>query len=350
VEAEKLIAAIVADPDDQTAWMVYADWLLEHAHPRGELIQLEAAAAGGDNTAKWRIRQLEADEELFLSAPLLARSLQWRFVFERGFIRLAEYQPHAKQGIDAETIRALCSDPHAGLLRTIVVNIFTYGGEDPVRGETQRIYTRADVGDIDRELARLRWLRGLTLHGVAVSRLSHPDLRELDTDSITCRDAQIELPALESLDWYAMAERDAFGTMLSRPLPQLGSIALGRAYLSMISELAGHPIARQLESLTIHTNDLAMLSTLVTLGPAFPRLRELAVTGIHEDLEQADVDARRQALEHAFPAAKLFVPWSNLLPDPPYEEDSAGDGPEVDEQSRRPDGTIDAIGRWNRGR
>lgn len=42
----ELIAAIVASPDDDAPRAVYADWLLEQGHPRGELIN--TALAGGD--------------------------------------------------------------------------------------------------------------------------------------------------------------------------------------------------------------------------------------------------------------------------------------------------------------
>jgi uncharacterized protein (TIGR02996 family) len=350
VEAEELIAAIIADPDDQTAWMVYADWLLERGHPRGELIQLGPIAAAGDNAAKWRVGQLEADEDSLLSPALLARAQQWRFVFERGFIRLAEYQRHAKPGADTETIRALCSDPHVGLLHTLVLDIYEVrADDDPITGMNALVYPQTPIGDISGELSRLRRLRRLDVHGIACTGLSHPTLSELRTDSITCTDARIELPALEVLEWRAMSEGVGFGTMLRGQLPKLRSISIARGYGSMISELAGYPVAQRLESLNLQTNELAALPTLAEHAGAFPKLETLSVHGLHEDLEHAEVDRLRQALVLAYPAAKLYVRWADLLPEPPQEPEAPDDVPSVDEQSRRPDGTIDAIGRWNRG-
>lgn len=351
MEAEELIAAIVADPEDRAAWMVYADWLLERGHPRGELIQLGPVAAAGDNAAKWRIRQLEADEGVLVSPRLRERARQWRFAFDRGFVTLAEFQRHAEPRVDAEALRALCADPHAGLLQTVMLDIFEYlDDEDEVTGTTRRAYARADVGDLDTELARLRWLREVRLHGVACTALAHRSLQHLTTDSITCADARIDLPALETLDWHAMSAAAGFGTMLRAPLPRLRSLGIARGYAAMVAELAMHPVARQLASLSIQTNELAAILTLVENAAAFPDLRQLSVRGIHEDLEHAEVDRLREALTRAYPTTEIYVPWRALLPDPPevLEERSTA-APEVDDQSRRPDGTLDAIGRWNRG-
>ncbi len=41
VEA-RLLAAVVADPDDREARMVYADWLDDHGDPRGQYLRLES--------------------------------------------------------------------------------------------------------------------------------------------------------------------------------------------------------------------------------------------------------------------------------------------------------------------
>jgi uncharacterized protein (TIGR02996 family) len=43
--AEELLARLRAHPDDQEAWLVYADWLAEQGDGRGELIALEHRAA-----------------------------------------------------------------------------------------------------------------------------------------------------------------------------------------------------------------------------------------------------------------------------------------------------------------
>lgn len=38
VEEPRLVEAIARDPDDEAAWLVWADWLLDHGDPRGERI------------------------------------------------------------------------------------------------------------------------------------------------------------------------------------------------------------------------------------------------------------------------------------------------------------------------
>jgi len=51
-----LLDRIRADPDDESALLVYADWLQEQGHPLGELIVLQRAAAHGAATSKQRAR------------------------------------------------------------------------------------------------------------------------------------------------------------------------------------------------------------------------------------------------------------------------------------------------------
>jgi uncharacterized protein (TIGR02996 family) len=42
-DAQALIDAIVANPDDLALWTTYADWLLDRGDMRGKLINLEVA-------------------------------------------------------------------------------------------------------------------------------------------------------------------------------------------------------------------------------------------------------------------------------------------------------------------
>jgi uncharacterized protein (TIGR02996 family) len=43
VEEDRFVQAILADPDDASIRLVYADWLEERGDPRGEFLRLEAA-------------------------------------------------------------------------------------------------------------------------------------------------------------------------------------------------------------------------------------------------------------------------------------------------------------------
>jgi uncharacterized protein (TIGR02996 family) len=71
-----LIAAIVADPDDRDARLIYADWLARAGDPRGELIHLEVAREqmleGDDNydVIVARIDALAAENYTLLLSPL----------------------------------------------------------------------------------------------------------------------------------------------------------------------------------------------------------------------------------------------------------------------------------------
>jgi uncharacterized protein (TIGR02996 family) len=66
VEEDRFIQAILADPDDASIRLVYADWLEERGDPRGEFLRLEAALMGlPREDERWdgmaaRLRELRA--------------------------------------------------------------------------------------------------------------------------------------------------------------------------------------------------------------------------------------------------------------------------------------------------
>jgi uncharacterized protein (TIGR02996 family) len=66
VEEDRFIQAILADPDDASIRLVYADWLEERGDPRGEFLRLEAALMGASREdERWeamasRLRELRA--------------------------------------------------------------------------------------------------------------------------------------------------------------------------------------------------------------------------------------------------------------------------------------------------
>jgi hypothetical protein len=60
------------------------------------------------------------------------------------------------------------------------------------------------------------------------------------------------------------------------------------------------------------------------------------------------VDELRGALERTYPAATIYAPWRDLVLHLPESREELQAPPQVDEQSRRPDGTIDAVARWMR--
>jgi hypothetical protein len=116
----------------------------------------------------------------------------------------------------------------------------------------------------------------------------------------------------------------------------------------LIAELAQHPVARQLDSFSMLTDDVAVLTLLVTHAGAFPGLKQIHIRGLYQDLEQAEADSLRDALERAYPGVTIDVPWRHLVTRLPEPRELRPDPPRVDAESRRADGTIDAIARWIR--
>jgi len=78
-ELDRLLAGIIAAPDDDAARLVYADALLEHGDPRGELIVLQVS--GGDPDRERELLDAHANTWLGELAPIVKS-----FRFERGFL------------------------------------------------------------------------------------------------------------------------------------------------------------------------------------------------------------------------------------------------------------------------
>jgi uncharacterized protein (TIGR02996 family) len=79
----RLVADVVAHPDDDGPRLVLADWLVERGDPRGELIQLQCAARPSEALAA-RADELVAAHGLRWGAHLLPDAYTWSF--ERGFV------------------------------------------------------------------------------------------------------------------------------------------------------------------------------------------------------------------------------------------------------------------------
>ncbi len=89
----ELLAAVLADPDDDPARQVYADALQERGDPRGELIAVQLALARHagetpETKAMWdRFRELHAAHAAKWAKPLRALGKKTRWEFHRGFVR-----------------------------------------------------------------------------------------------------------------------------------------------------------------------------------------------------------------------------------------------------------------------
>lgn len=81
---EDFLDEIVAHPDDDDVRLIFADWLIEHNDPWGELIQLQIHRGEGSPT-KQREAQLIRTLHDRLQGPLKGIGSRSDFVYERGF-------------------------------------------------------------------------------------------------------------------------------------------------------------------------------------------------------------------------------------------------------------------------
>jgi uncharacterized protein (TIGR02996 family) len=333
VSVEALIAAIVAEPDQEAPWLVYADWLLEREDVRGELIHF---ALDGTEGALRRMSLLEQDLEPLLSQRLFAQRSHWHFGWRRGFLCRVTT---SDLPFEAEALAALCADPHAVLLEELRL-----AGFDHRRPEQLRAPPFVELD----EIAAFPRLRQLTLTDVRASQLAHPYLRSLTTDA-SCAFANTGAYDLPELVHWDLATSEALFTvptsLLFAPPPKLRTLELSIAP-QHLELLGGLPIMRQLRTLSLRGADADLLAVLRDHAALFGTLESI------EARPQATIDvaagrALRTELERAFSATKLAIDWNAFLlldrlpkSRPPVV---------VDAMSRTADGRIDATAAWIRG-
>ena len=125
--------ALLANPDDDQAWLVYADHFLQLGHPRGQLMALESAPY--HNLVLRAERQAEADRlrhaarDRLLCAPLTDRRgirLKWR----RGFIHEARLHGAYRRGDAEDLLFDLLRHPSARFLRELVIDCWHHDAQD----------------------------------------------------------------------------------------------------------------------------------------------------------------------------------------------------------------------------
>jgi len=115
----ELLAAIHAQPDDDAARLVYADALLEHGDPRGELIIIQCKLANGLAEPVLRLREqalLREHGERWLGA--LSPIVVAPYAFERGFLAMCTLD-----GRKLEHIRRLAGDPVWATIRRVAFRL-----------------------------------------------------------------------------------------------------------------------------------------------------------------------------------------------------------------------------------
>ncbi|AGC44676.1 WGR domain-containing protein [Myxococcus stipitatus DSM 14675] len=149
----ELEAAILKDPDNQDAYLVYGDWLQGQGDPRGELIALQHAAANADSAEAGALKRkvtahLKKHKALLLGGMAKAWSdeeltVQWHL----GFIREARV---GKGDYDSEldvpeTVKQLLAHPSARFIRSLAVGMVDMDGENNYDDVTAAIVAAKEV-------------------------------------------------------------------------------------------------------------------------------------------------------------------------------------------------------------
>jgi uncharacterized protein (TIGR02996 family) len=282
-----LLDAIVADPDDDTPRLVYADYLESHGEPRGEFIhaQCRIARMAPDEDAALIARADELFREHAPSwlADLTALELPARYTLRRGFVdamhgRFVAATARAEElvaaspllttfelTIDGQAERgALASPPGVAALahaRVLSIKGRHRGRTRDGRGPRARFHGLAALPFTQLQSLRLGALQtsgndlARFLAAPALVGLAHLSLRlGMPVDEVCAVAASLELRALRTLDL-------AFNTIETRGLA------------AVVRSVA----ARHASSIVLDAGRLGSDAVDVLLAEELPALRELSL-------------------------------------------------------------------------
>ncbi|MBZ4415813.1 WGR domain-containing protein [Myxococcus sp. RHSTA-1-4] len=274
----ELEAAILTNPDNVDAYLVYGDWLQRQGDPRGELIALQHAAmqASGDEAAnlKKQINKFLKSHKAALLGDLAdaADEEELKVEWHLGFIRSARVgQKDYDSGRDvAELVKELLAHPSAKFLRGLTIGMAHFDDEndysDVVSGLTEALQelggsktlqslfigdfeypddteiSWSHIHDISELYKLLPHLRSLRLRGgsVELGNIDLPELREFTVEtgglplSAVKSIAAAKWPKLERLEvWFGNDNYGAEGgvediqpILDGKGLPNLKSLGL----------------------------------------------------------------------------------------------------------------------------
>lgn len=339
---QELVAAILANPDDERAWLVYGDWLQSQGDPRGELLAVQHSMEKGRTPA------LEEREKKLLEQhadKLLGPLKRWQktldgkgddaFTWKRGFLRSVRisYNDYAldeaaRKDIDIVAItREIFAHPSAAFVEEVVIGEVNSGkwsdphnssqlyfpvvaeivaakpplrklvvGEYEFPDETEISWTY--IGDISPIWKAFPRLESLRVQGgnIELGSVDAPSLKEATfatgglPEAAVRSIANAQWPRLERLEIWFGDEMYGAGSTLAdiRPILEGTSLPalkhLGLRNCMWTDEIAGvigkSPIVKRLRSLDLSMGTLSDegVSSLVQDGASLRHLEALDVS------------------------------------------------------------------------
>ena len=291
MRAPDLEAAIRANRDDRAVYQIYADWLIQHGSPLGDVMAMRLAGEPASDGLDPRLAEVHAPWGL------------WRVLRVHG---------------DVEQLAPLFASPACGVLEELRVGVVTacdrlldlasthaWAGAlrslnlgDVITDWLPSNRMHLVVGEVGRVISEafpdLRWL-SIAAGELGLEGLALPKLEVLELSTLVMTRARLaavlaaELPALRRLSLF-------FGpasTGTDATLAELAPLLEGRCHAGVVDlavanfedgdqlarALVDSPIAARLESLDLSLGTLGDVGAalLATSAARFPRLRRLDV-------------------------------------------------------------------------
>ncbi|GHG72672.1 WGR domain-containing protein [Comamonas sp. JC664] len=189
----ELEAAILKDPDNVDAYLVYADWLQSQGDPRGELIALQHAASqasGAEATElKKKANALIKKHQSLLYGELVdaVKEEELKAEWHLGFIRSARVgqKDYDSERDIGELTQELLALPSARFIRGLTIGMASFDGEN-------------EYGDVISAIAKAGGSK--TLQDLFIGDFEYPDDTEISWTHLTDVSSALKvLPNLRTL-------------------------------------------------------------------------------------------------------------------------------------------------------